>query len=492
MKRFVTAGHPENQGWLLPPSVDEFVAQDAPVRLFAHVIDQLDLGYLRDAHKGGGRPAYDPVVMLKVLIFGMTLGIRSSRRLEDALLYDLRFKFLAHMATPDYRTIARFRAASESVLADVFVKTVRLARKQGLVSLEHVSVDGTKIAANAGKRQCRSAEELDAGIAKVDKIAAELLKEWKQNDERDATDNNDQSSEGDPPKRIRTFMHRKKRVEEAKSKLEESGDKTIIVTDDESRMIKTSGIIRPAYNAQAVVDADNQIIIAAQVCQDQADNAQLPPMMDLAKENTGVHPDRVSADGGYWSHATLDYVEREKLDAYIAPSGGVQEDLESWTYDATKNEFIGPDGLIYKYVRTESRTKTHGYHIFGNEETGKLRRFRQDHQKVTPMALKIRTPAGKAVYSKRKTIIEPVFGHLKGSYGMSRLLLRGLTGASVEFRMACIAHNIAKLVGKGSFFSSVGATKRLLYSLLSRNSHRLPTLTLRHNALRLLTAQMPT
>lgn len=152
------------------------------------------------------------------------------------------------------------------------------------------------------------------------------------------------------------------------------------------------------------------------------------------------------------------------MDAYIAPTGIDPRDLEGWVYDEANNRFTGPDSLVYEYYRDEKKGCGRNYSMFRNKETGKLKRFRHGHQKIIAMQLKTRTPAGRAVYARRKVNVEPVFGHLKGSYGLVRLLLRGLAGARIEYRMACIAHNLSKLAAhlKCSMFRALTANNHVV------------------------------
>src|SRR5439155_14579366 len=136
---------PEDQLLLLPPNVADFVAEDASVRIFSELVDELDCSALRKVYKGGGAPAYDPVMLFKVLVYGLSEGIRGSRQLARALTFDMRFMYLARMSRPDFRTICRFRRSQEEAIRELFIQTVLLAKQMGLVLMEHASVDGTKL-----------------------------------------------------------------------------------------------------------------------------------------------------------------------------------------------------------------------------------------------------------------------------------------------------------------------------------------------------------
>lgn len=446
MKRFVHEGHPDGQPWLLPPSIDEFVGQDAPVRLFSETMERLDvMAKLRNACKGGGRPAYDPGDLLKVYVFGMMLGIKSSRQLEEALRHDLRFMFLAGLARPDYRTLARFRHDREAEIIDAFSSTVKVGRQVGAIVGERICVDGTKLIANARKRACRSKPELQVEIDRADRRAKELLTEMDINDAEES-ENDPDGRGGRLPIELRDAKRRKEKLDEAMKMLEKRD--RIVITDPDSRMIKTNQGIRPAYNAQAVVDAEQQMIVAACVCQDEADNSQLAPMLDKATETLGGQATEVLADGGYWSKESLDYVREHKVNAYIAASGVSAQQAEERSelvHDENSDTFTSPSGVVYRFEKERNQGKRR-YRVYRSQETGKAVWMRTDVAQYHEMRAKVCTEEGKRIYARRKAIIEPVFGHLKGRFRLERLLTRGLSGARTEFLLGCIAHNVGKLM----------------------------------------------
>lgn len=444
MKEFIKSGHPESQPWLLPPSIDEFVGPTASVRVVNKLLSGFDWSKLLDQYAGVGRPAYDPVSLTKVLIFGSMIGIRSSRRLEEALQYDLRFMFLAHMATPDFRTIARFRRNHEAEIAHVFMETVISARKAGLIDLRHVSVDGTKIEANASRRSYRDLQELDKAIERTEVQIKSVMAEWELQDRAEEARPTDDESPQLPKKAV-ALQSKKQRLEDAKKVLEERKSKGVIVTDQDSRLIRTGSGIRPAYNGQAVVDSKNQVIIATVVVQDEADNAQFKPMMKMACENMGATPECVTADGGYWSPASLEYVEDTGLNAYIAPTGRKENIFKEYVYDPVSDTYTKPDGQCYVYHRTRHKERRK-YRVYMNKPDTKELWVPEDAERLSAMRDKMNSVVGKQAYRARKTIIEPVFGHLKGSINLRRMLLRGLRGANIEYLIACIAHNVGKLV----------------------------------------------
>jgi transposase len=433
--------------FLLPPSVDAFVPADSPTRILSEIIDRLDCRALYQRYAGGGAPAYDPKMMLKVLVFGYSQGIRSSRKLARALEHDLRFMFLSGMSRPDFHTLCRFRKENQGFLQDLFCQTVSLARSCGLVLLEHVAVDGTKLEANAARRNVVDREEMVRQLKRVEEAVARILEEADAADE--AEDAELKGARGDEvPEELKDLEARKERLDEALRELQESGRKTLVTTDRESRLMKTHGGYRAAYNAQAAVDKEHQIIVAAEVTQQEGDTSQLEPMLDQVEANCEALPQTTSADSGYWSQQSLDYVKRRQTDAYIpAPSKtrSQRHALDGWVYDPQRDVFRSEAGREMGFSRERIKDGRR-YRVYRTRSQGlKEVWVRQEDAWVLALRSKLATPEGKAVYRLRQQTVEPVFGRMKEVLGLRRLLLRGLKGARIEYLLACSAHNLFKI-----------------------------------------------
>ena len=444
--QFIQTEYLENQLLLLPPTIEQFVTHDAPARILRSMLDKLNVDAFREDCKGGGRPSYDPVVLIRIIIFGLLKGLRSSRVLEDLTAKHMDYMFLANMAKPDYRTIARFRARHEERINALYLETVKLGSVSGMIDLKHVSIDGTKIEANAAKHRYRSEQELDELIQKADEVGRALLEEWKRNDQNDDSDEAKKLKQ-----KVMSAQQIEQQLQDAKKALaSRENAKGIVVTDLDSRMMKHRSGLRPGYNAQAVVDSNSQMIIAAVVVQDEGDNLQFKPMVEEAFLNMAAYPEKISADGGYWSDEALQYSDEKKLDAYIAPSGVDPAALEGWIHDKINDTLTGPNGDIYVFEKIRNQKDKHDkkrkYRVYFCKETDSRKWMRVDIPNYTEKQKKTSTPEGAAVYMWRKAIVEPVFGHIKVSYGFRRLHLRGLTGAKIEYKLACIAHNISKLM----------------------------------------------
>lgn len=461
MKIFRESPSPKGQVFLLPPSIEEFVPADSPVRVIADVIDSLDCSKLYERYNGGGAPAYEPSIMIKVLVYAYSQGIRSSRKIAQALEQDLRFMYLSEMSKPRFRTIARFRRENLEAISQLFVQTVKTSNELGLVLLEHVSVDGTKIEANVSREETYRKDRLTKAIDDVEKRIAEILKEAEEAD----TDEDAQyeGRRGDEiPEELRDAETRKKRLIEAKKKLEEIGRKTIGTTDLESRVMKTRHGNKAAYNGQAAVDKESQIIIAASVSQEENDYGQLSQMIDEIEKNTGKKPETLTADGGYYTSDTVKELEDRKIDAYI-PDGTQkkkEDNKPELSYDKEQDEYVCPMGKHLKFS-TERNIKGLVYRVYrcngckgcalieqckpGKKPTKELY-VRVDAEADSRMRAKMASEKGESIYRLRKQIVEPVFGNIKWNMGMRRLLLRGLAGASIEYYLACTCHNIGKII----------------------------------------------
>jgi len=432
--------------------VDDFVGPQDPVRILSEVLDSIDSSRLYARYEGGGAPAYDPLMLLKVLVFGNCLGILSSRKLASSLRYDVRFMYLAQMGRPDFRTIARFRKNHLDTVKYLFAESVRICLTMGLVLLEHGAADGTKLEANVSGKQTYKAERLEKKLSSIEEKIAELLLQAEEIDAQEDAEHGDAAGD-EIPAELKDLKRRKERLEAAKKALQETGRQSVAATDLESRLMKTTAGNRPAYNAQAVVDGANQIVVAAAVTQAESDNRELAPLLEQVEANTGGLPKQVTADGGYFSPQSLACVEEKSLDAYIPDPVSLKERNPGWEYDRENDRFMGPSGEVLTFRRKRTKRSVL-YHIYRGAGTRKEVWVRQDGDRAARMRAKMQTPEAKQVYRLRKQIVEPFFGHLKGPLNLRRLLMRGLSGATTQYLLACTAHNMMKLAPHWSSFQA--------------------------------------
>jgi len=439
-----------DQQFLLPPSLDEWLPGDHLARFVAELVDgHLDLSGIHAAFaEGRGAPPYDPRLMLRVLLYGYCTGVRSSRKLEAACTDVVAFRWLAGGQGPDYRSIARFRRRHLSALGHLFVQALALCQAAGMVKLGRVALDGTKLRANASRRKAMSYARMSVKEKILAQEVSDLLAEAEQIDRAEDARFGKNRRGDELPAELRRREDRLARIGEAKAALEaqaaeaaaelarkrsrERGDDEDTAaakaeaaaeaavpkpkaqrnfTDPESRIMKTSdGSFHQCYNAQTVVDAEHQVIVAADVNHCAADVANLIPMTEQATANTGTAPGQVLADAGYCSAdnlaAAAEFTDQHGSEFFVATGRRSHDEPAP----------VAPRGPIPKTATPKQR-----------------------------MARKLTTKRGKAVYARRKVIVEPVFGQMATLQNAKQLLLRGLDGARGEWLLLAACHNLRKL-----------------------------------------------
>jgi len=429
-----------DQALLLPPSVHDFVPAGHLSRfVVALVTEELDLSAILASYKGEkGQPPYHPAMMVALLLYAYAVGIYSSRRIAKACIERVDFMAIVALDAPDFRTTSEFRRRHLVALSALFVQVLKLCEQAGLVKLGHVALDGTKINANASKHKAMSYERMQK---REPELQAEVDGWLKAAEAADAAEDaafgvdrrGDEMPDWVADKQARLAKIRQAKAEleaEAKAKAaaeqaareKKNGDKLCPgrkavppsdvpepkaqrnFTDPDSRILKTKDGYIQGYNAQAAVDAQEQIIVAHTLSNNGNDQAQLAPLLDATKANLGRNPDEVSADAGYCSAANLRTLIRRRIKGYIAT--GRQK---HGTKSATGKRSVKPGSLL---ARMNIRLKRGGH---------------------------------RSRYRLRKQVVEPVFGQIKQARGFRQFLLRGIDKVKAEWAMICTAHNLRKL-----------------------------------------------
>jgi transposase len=452
LKRFKPY-HP-NQLLLLPPDMKDWLPDDDLVYFIMEMLDQLDLSAIYDSYDGtkGGQPAFDPKMMVGLLLYAYCVGLPSSRKIEKATYYQVPFRVLTADQHPDHDTIAEFRKRHLKALSGFFVQILQLCQKVGLVKLGHVSLDGTKVKANASKHKAMSYSRMEKKSEELEAEVRRLLQEAQAVDDAEDALYGKGKRGDELPEELRFKQKRLEKIKEAMESLEQEAKAEADVkrkemaereqalkeqgkkrkgkkpkapgeepdpkaqrnfTDADSRIMKDSASksFEQGYNCQVAVDDKSQIIIASGVTQQSNDKQQVKPMVEAIKDNTGgSKPRKVSADTGYFSESNIEYLEGERIDGYLATGKHKHTDI------------------------TESYRRG---------------RIPKDATKKERMARKLRTKKGRETYSKRKQIVEPVFGQIKEVRGFRRFLLRGLKNVTGEWDLICLTHNVLKLFRSG-------------------------------------------
>jgi len=387
------------QAYLLPPSVGEVLGEDH-VCFFVHrAVERLDLGAFEQGYVEEGRPAYHPALLLKVWLYAYALGVTSARRLEQRVREDLAFRYLAGGATPDFWTLNQFRTRHARALNDLFTQVVELARSLGMGRLGHVAVDSTRIAANASRDRVETVATLRAERSRIRR----QVRRWQKQCDAQASD--------EAPGQQLSAEQRgvlEKRLEEIPRRLErlrKSGHARRSETDPDSRFLRDRKGFTLGYTADVAVSEDH-LIVEQRVTQQPNDCGSLVPLVDAVEKRCGERPQKVSADAGFFRlEAVVELAERG-MDAYV------------------------PDSVQARELKR------------GKRVTGAAPVRHPEHRR---MRQKLRDPAGRAVYQRRKAIVEPVFGVLKEQRGMRQFRRRGLAKVAVELALATTAFNLTRL-----------------------------------------------
>lgn len=421
-----------DQIFLMPASMRDWLPANHMAYFISDVVDQLDLSAITKRYKceERGYPPYHPVMMVKVLLYAYCIGVPSSRKIAKRLEEDIAFRVLAANNTPDFRTISDFRKDHLKALAGLFLQVLKLCQKAGLVKLGHVSLDGTKIKANASKHKAMSYKRMKEEEARLEAEVKELLKKAEVTDEEEDRQYGEDKRGDELPEELAFRESRLRKIREAREALEAEakreaeqaraeGKKATGIPDDkaqrnftdpESKIMPAPGgkHFEQAYNAQAAVDSANQIILAAGLTDEPTDKKQAIPMMEQVKANTGELPCQMSADTGYFSQKTVQDLTCDGIDVYMPP--------EKMKHSSSQPK--APRGRIPKCLSVADR-----------------------------MRRKLTTKKGRQCYGLRKGLSEPVFGQIKQARGFRQFLLKGKEKASGEWQLICTGHNVLKLFG---------------------------------------------
>ncbi|WP_420236173.1 IS1182 family transposase [Telmatobacter bradus] len=449
-----------NQTLLFPPSLHDWLPDGHLARFVVDVVSALDLESIYASYRekdGRGQSAYAPEMMVRLLLYGYATGVYSSRRLEKHTWEDVAFRYLSGDQHPDHATLAEFRKRHLAALSELFTQALLLCAKAGLVKLGHVSIDGTKIRANASKHKAMSYQRMTESEARLkQEINALLAAAEKADADEDAQYGKDRNGE-ELPDELQRRESRLQKIREAKQALEDEArekaeqklaeaekkqadeeedrragkkkrgrksnppdpDKAKPAdkdqrnfTDPESRIMPdgaNKGSFLQAYNAQIAVDSIAQVIVAAAVTQETNDKKQLLPMVAQIEKNLAQKPEKVSADTGYFSEANVTDATVAEIDLYIATG---------------RDKHSDPTEIACGEAPSDATAREQMQH-------------------------KLKTEAGRAVYKRRKAIVEPVFGQIKECRGFRRFSMRGKQNVSGEWRLVCAVSNLLKLFRSG-------------------------------------------
>jgi len=452
------------QKTLFPQSIDEYIPEDAPVRAYDAFVEALGLeqiGIQLEPHKVGC-PQYDPKVMLKLLVYGYSYGVRSSRKLERETHYNLSFIWLTGGLKPDHKTIAEFRRRNRSALKKVFRQCARLCMELGLIEGNTLFVDGTKIRANASIKNTWTKERCKKYLKSIDKRIKQILSECESVDEKEKY----QGSLIELGAELKEKVKLKSKIKAVLKEINEENKRSTNTTDPDCVKVRSRQGSHAGYNAQAVVDEKHGLIVSSDVVNENFDNHQFAKQIDQANETLGKKCQTACADAGYVGYDELEKIDKQGIKVVVPSQKQAARvkkeepfDKSNFKYDRENDCYICPAGETLTYRRTEPEKRRRVYRIkrsvcrqcrhFGTCTTGligrKLTRLLKEDLKQK-LGVQYEQPESQKVYRLRKQKVELPFGHIKHNLKVDSFLLRGLEGVKAETSLLASCFNIARMI----------------------------------------------
>ncbi len=490
---------------LLPPSIEEYVAEDAPVRAYDAFVEVLDfdkLGIRIDPDRVGNS-SYDPRAMLKLLVYGYSYGVRSSRKLERETHYNMSFMWLIGGLKPDHKTIAEFRRNNKSALKEVLKQCARLCIRLDLIAGNTLFVDGSKMRANASIKNSWTKKRCEKVLSRLDERIEEILSECDRADESES----DQPSHVAMKKDFKGAEALRSKVRDILIELKGSCDgedkecgeqgnnkpdgekrnagkdrkNSINTTDPDCVRVKGRQGSHAGYNAQIVVDEKNGLIVSGDVVAESNDLARFAEQIGLAHETLGGKCEVACADSGYANAEDLEKVDAQEIKVVVPSQRQASKkgkfDKQAFRYDKENDCYVCPEGEILTY---RSRNKSKGcrnYRIHDAEVCRKCANFgrctRDRHGRTIARldneALKEKFESEYAradsqeIYKQRMQKVELPFGHIKRNLGAGAFLLRGLSGVKAEMSVLSTCFNVARMI-------TIFGVKGLIANLMSMSA----------------------
>ncbi|MEK6780769.1 MAG: IS1182 family transposase [Bacteroidota bacterium] len=457
-----------DQLFLLPPNIEDFIPEGHLARVISEIVDTFDTRDIEGQYSYQGQKSYHPKILIKLWVYGYATGTLSGRKIAMKCETDTAYMYLSSMYRPDFRTINDFRKDNIKSFEGYFIAVIKLCRELGMASVGTITLDGTKIRANASAKQMKDKAIYSQWLKQVEGQLADLTQ---QADAVNVAEEQGLTNQrGDEiPKEIRKKEILVKKIQQAIEDLKDRDGERRNLTDKDVRLVKSGGQIKPNYNCQGAVTQDG-IIVAAYVSNNASDKEQLAPLVNQAEQNTGKQVENILADSGYASYANYEWIEQQQKTAYIPDQEYEHRDelkaepydRSNFIYDPEKDNYTCPQGkeLIFDGIIID-RTRKQKLRIYKGTQcskcpvksdctSGKARQINKDIRE--PLREKARnlldSPQGKLIYRQRMTTIEPIWGNIKFNKKITMFHLRGLTKVNGEWMLIAIGNNIQKLMAR--------------------------------------------
>jgi len=451
------------QAMLFPQSINEYIPQDAPVRAYDAFVDALDfeeLGIEMDGHKVGC-PQYDPKAMLKLLIYGYSYGIRSSRKLEREAHYNLSFIWLIGGLQPDHKTVAEFRRKNKPALSKVLRQCARFCIELDLIEGNTLFVDGSKIRGNASINNTWTKQRCERHLERIEERIGQILSEC---DAADAVEDG-QPSLVKMDEQLKGVEALKRKVKAIMEELAAQDAKSVNSTDPQCTNFHGRQGSHAGYNAQTVVDERYGLIVSSDVVNENTDCHQFAEQIEQAHATLEHKCEVACADSGYCDLEELEKIDQQEIKvvvpSYAQASGKQAEpfDKRDFRYDGQRDCYLCPAGEVLSYCGTEVDKRRKNYRIEGsvcracrhfgvctNSRHGrKVTRLLKEELKEKLQAQYERADS-QEIYKLRKQKVELPFGHIKRNLKVDSFLLRGLAGVRGEMGLLASCFNIARMI----------------------------------------------
>lgn len=483
-------------GYLFPPSLADFLGTADEIHIFAEITERLDISHLDSNFSGMGQRPYHPLMLLRLLMWGLANRVVSTRQIEVLAHRDVSFIYLAGGQRPDYRTLARFRRGNAAEIEKLFKQTVILCARLGMVNLGHIALDGTKIKANTSKHKAMSYGRMKQEEARLKKEIEELMRQAEAIDKEEDRDFGEGNNGYNLPEELQRREQRLKKISQLREELEREKredqklpeEASPQIEDKEQRsfadydgriMLMKSGGFDYGYNGQAGTEESQGIIVVADLNNEAVDMGQLPEMVEQVRElreelETSAEEDQkteISADSGYFSADNIRTegkgIElliasgREKRDADQEPAENRIYPLNRFEYDQNADVWRCPEGRFLTRTIDTGRNEPYGSCRYtcadcnGCEKRKYCLKAKQERRLLVVsadqilhgvMRARLRQPEKQAIYRKRKWVAEQTMGQIKGSLGFRGVTQRGQSYARAQWLFACAVHNVMKAV----------------------------------------------
>jgi transposase len=447
-----------------PPSIEDYVSPNDPVRAYDAFVEALDfnaLGIEIDPNQVGN-PEYDPKAMLKLFVYGYSYGIKSARKLERETHHNLSFIWLMGGLKPDHKTIAEFRRKNKGALKNVLRQCARMCLKLDLIAGNVLFVDGSKVRANASRAQTHDQAYYEQLLSEIDSRIEQLVEECEKVDETEES----QKSWVEMEDELTQKQQLQDRVREALKTLKETGRKSLNLTDPDCALMHSIQGSHASYNVQSVVDDQYGLIVHAEAVSETSDVNQFATQIDQANEVLGKPCKVACADAGYADTEELQKIDGEQTKVIVPSQRQALHEEEGpfskshFRYDKEQDCYWCPEGNRLNYQWTDKDSGKRVYQITHGKVCSRCVHYGQctsgkKGRRITRMALEevkekleaqYEEPESQEIYKKRKARVELPFGHMKRNLKTDGFLMRGRSGVNAETSLLATCFNLARMI----------------------------------------------